>query len=67
MSKKLAITTTDRLTIHKHFGHADEFHIAEVSDDGFEWIDVRKVDEACKEGGHEEAGFDRVLEAIKDC
>ncbi|GHU68668.1 hypothetical protein AGMMS49983_21570 [Clostridia bacterium] len=68
MTIKLALATTDRLTVYTHFGHASEFHIVNVyDDDSYEFTETRYVARACTGGTHDENAFDAILLAIKDC
>jgi predicted Fe-Mo cluster-binding NifX family protein len=67
MAHRIAISTTDRLTIHRHFGHTTEYHIVDVGDDDYAFVDVRIVPEACRGGAHDHSVFDAVLELLNDC
>ncbi|MDR0851941.1 MAG: dinitrogenase iron-molybdenum cofactor biosynthesis protein [Clostridiales Family XIII bacterium] len=65
---RLALATTDRLTIYKHFGQADEFQIVDIdAEGGYTFIESRKVVPACSRGEHSEDGFDAVLDLLSDC
>jgi predicted Fe-Mo cluster-binding NifX family protein len=66
MKHKIALATTDRLTVYQHFGHASEFHIAELDDDSYIFTEVRRIDPACDGGEHDTAKFDAILEALSD-
>ncbi|MDR1570918.1 MAG: dinitrogenase iron-molybdenum cofactor biosynthesis protein [Clostridiales Family XIII bacterium] len=69
MGMKIAVTTTDRLTLHRHFGQAESFHILEFSEDGSEWefTDLREARKACGGGGHDTAAFDGIIALLSDC
>jgi predicted Fe-Mo cluster-binding NifX family protein len=68
MTIKLALATTDRLTVYTHFGQAREFHIVEVEDDdSYVFTETRQVTPACTGGGHSENAFDAIIEQISDC
>jgi predicted Fe-Mo cluster-binding NifX family protein len=59
------MATTDRLTVYRHFGHASEFHIAELCEDSYAFTEVRRIDPVC-DGEHDAAKFDAVLEVLSD-
>jgi predicted Fe-Mo cluster-binding NifX family protein len=65
-NRKIALATTDRLTVYQHFGHASEFHIAELQGDSYAFTEVRRIDPVCDGGEHSAAKFDAVIEALAD-
>jgi predicted Fe-Mo cluster-binding NifX family protein len=67
MVHRIAVTTTDRLTVFQHFGRAETFHIVDIEGDAHSFVEVRHTERACKEGGHEESRFDAILELLSDC
>jgi predicted Fe-Mo cluster-binding NifX family protein len=66
---KLAFATTDRLTVHNHFGHAGRYEIVEIDTATavFAFTGRRDVTPPCRSGGHSEPAFDAVLAALSDC
>jgi predicted Fe-Mo cluster-binding NifX family protein len=67
MTHRIALATTDGLTVYKHFGQADEFQVVDVDADKYTFIERRKVVPACEGGAHNESAFDAVLAVISDC
>jgi predicted Fe-Mo cluster-binding NifX family protein len=67
MAHRIAVTTTDRLTVFRHFGQADVFHIVDIEGDSYRFVEVRHAENACREGGHDTARFDAILELLRDC
>lgn len=67
MAHRIAVTTTDRLTVFQHFGRAETFHIVDVDGDAYSFAEVRHTEKACGEGGHDETRFDKILELLSDC
>jgi predicted Fe-Mo cluster-binding NifX family protein len=67
MAHRIAVTTTDRLTVFQHFGHAETFHIVDVDGDVYSFAEVRHTEKACREGGHDESRFDEILALLSDC
>jgi len=65
---RIAIASTDRLTIYKHFGQADAFEIVEAEADGaFSFAETRILEPACVAGTHSISSFDRALRLLADC
>jgi predicted Fe-Mo cluster-binding NifX family protein len=66
---KIAIPTSDRLTVFKRTGHAKEFAICNIKDGFSEFIEFRQ--NPYKHDFEETPGHDHnyldILEAIKDC
>jgi predicted Fe-Mo cluster-binding NifX family protein len=67
MTHRIALATTDRLTVYQHFGRAEEFHIVDLDDEAYSFVEVRKTDPSCGGGGHSENAFDLVLRTLHDC
>jgi predicted Fe-Mo cluster-binding NifX family protein len=67
MAHRIAVTTTDRLTVFQHFGRAETFHIVDIEGDAYTFAEVRHVEKACGEGGHDESRFDAILALLQDC
>jgi len=69
MTHRIALATTDRLTIYQHFGRTSAFHIVDVGDETYDFVEVRKTPRACGNpgGGHNEDVFDEVLALLSDC
>ena len=68
MNYRVAVASSDGIVVNQHFGHADRFHIAELhpEDGTHRYIETRAVEHACRGHYHEDAAFDRVLEALSD-
>ncbi|MDR2296525.1 MAG: dinitrogenase iron-molybdenum cofactor biosynthesis protein [Clostridiales Family XIII bacterium] len=67
MTHRIAVTTTDRLTVFLHFGRAESFHIVDIDGDAYRFVEVRHAESACGEGGHDVSRFDAILELLSDC
>ncbi|MDR3295457.1 MAG: dinitrogenase iron-molybdenum cofactor biosynthesis protein [Clostridiales Family XIII bacterium] len=67
MPHRIALATTDRLTLYQHFGQAKEFHIVDLGDKDYSFVEVRTVEPPCDGGQHNENAFDAVLEILHDC
>ncbi|MDR3225725.1 MAG: dinitrogenase iron-molybdenum cofactor biosynthesis protein [Clostridiales Family XIII bacterium] len=67
MKHRIALATTDKLTVYKHFGKADRFEIVDVENGKWAFAEGRDVPPACQDGGHSESRFDTVLSILSDC
>jgi predicted Fe-Mo cluster-binding NifX family protein len=67
ISIRAAVASTDRVVINEHFGRADRFHIYELSENGFKFIETRFTDKCCQGGEHTDSAFDRTAEVLSDC
>lgn len=67
MSNRIAIASTDGIVINQHFGHADRFHIVDIEENGYSFVETRKVAKCCNGGEHEESSFETVASTLGDC
>lgn len=67
MGTRVAIASTDGKVVNQHFGHAEQFHIVEVREDGYSFLETREVTSCCHGGMHEQPSFDKVAEVLQDC
>lgn len=68
MKYRVAAASTDGIVINQHFGHADRFHILEISLEtgSYQFLETRTVIPCCQCGDHKIAAFDAVLEKLHD-
>lgn len=67
MSIKVAVASNDGKVINQHFGHAQEFLIFDLNDDGtFEFVETRENVPTCNGGDHSVSALDSTLDIIKD-
>ncbi|MDR2163342.1 MAG: dinitrogenase iron-molybdenum cofactor biosynthesis protein [Clostridiales Family XIII bacterium] len=64
---RVAVATTDGLTLYEHFGHASRFGIYDIDESTVDFVETRKVDPPCHGGHHSESAFDAVIELLDDC
>lgn len=65
---KLAIATSDGLTVNEHFGHAQLFRVYELDQNGHRFIEVRDAVAVCQQQlGHDTTRFDKIAELLSDC
>lgn len=67
MLERVAIASRDGIMVNAHFGGADKFHIVEIKNGSYSYIETRNVTPACHNYEHVSAGFDAVLNALSDC
>lgn len=69
-SMRVAVATSDGQAIDMHFGHAQQFHIFELSDNQVNFVEVRSVAQYCRgvdECDEDENTLDNHLNCLKDC
>jgi predicted Fe-Mo cluster-binding NifX family protein len=70
---KVAVASQDRVVVHQHFGHATQFLIYEVQEDGCHLVEIRENKPACGTGqpdgesGHDEDAMQRTVDLLLDC
>ena len=67
---RVAVTSSNGRVVDLHFGHAQVFHIYETDGELIELVDVRNIEQYCKEPiecGDDEQRLASVIEALKDC
>ncbi|MBR1751239.1 MAG: dinitrogenase iron-molybdenum cofactor biosynthesis protein [Ruminococcus sp.] len=63
---KIAIATSDGITVNEHFGHAKFFRV--YDSESCEQTDLRDVVSACQHTlGHDTTRFDKIIELLSDC
>jgi predicted Fe-Mo cluster-binding NifX family protein len=72
MSPRVAVTTRDGKVVQEHFGHARQFHIVEITEEGHRYLETREIEPRCAgpapgETPHDEARFGAVIELLSDC
>jgi nitrogen fixation protein NifB len=65
---KLALCTSDGARVDTHFGKTESFLIADVSANGYQILETRRLASGCNDcGSHNAAAIDQVAAAISDC
>jgi predicted Fe-Mo cluster-binding NifX family protein len=72
MSHLVAVTTRDGKVVQEHFGHARHFHIVEIANGGYRYVETREIEPRCKgsapdETPHDSSRFDPVITLLSDC
>jgi predicted Fe-Mo cluster-binding NifX family protein len=72
MPYKIAITSRDGKVVTEHFGKARYFHIVELDNSGYRYLESRELEPCCKgsvldSAPHEHHNFDSVIELLADC
>ena len=67
MGIRVALASTDGKVVNHHFGHAERFHIAEIIEDGYTFIESRDTIAACQQWGHSGSTFDDIAALLADC
>jgi predicted Fe-Mo cluster-binding NifX family protein len=64
---RVALATTDGKFINEHFGRAKAFHIVNLKDNNYFYMETREVTPCCQDYDHNESDFDKVIELLSDC
>jgi len=67
MKHRIAFASTDRLTVHQHFGQAEVFQIVDFDEAGHVFVGEREAQAACGADGHDTNRFDAALKLLSDC
>lgn len=67
MQHRIAVASTDGKVINQHFGHADRYHILDISEAGHTFVETRESPPVCGPQGHSNQGFDGVIALLADC
>lgn len=65
---RVAVATSDGVTVNEHFGKAKFFRVYELDGSGYRYAETRDAVEACQHRRtHSETDFDRVISLLSDC
>ena len=64
---KLAVASTDGVSINEHFGHAKQFRIYDASPESCDFLETREAAHYCLGQHSDESAMSGILAAIKDC
>jgi predicted Fe-Mo cluster-binding NifX family protein len=64
---RIALTSTDGKAVNQHFGHARTFHIFDLNDRDWAFVETREVEACCQDHDHTTDRFDAVLKTLSDC
>lgn len=67
MLHRIAMASSDGKVINQHFGHADRFHIVDIDEAGYTFIETRLNHPACDHQGHSLSAFDTTIDLLSDC
>ncbi len=64
---RVAVTTTDGVTVNRHFGRATTFYIYEINGHRTSFVEVRNLSALCDTLEHDWELLDRIGGALSDC
>jgi len=64
---RVAVASSDGKVVNRHFGHARQFLVFELSDGVFNFVESRENVPTCRTGRHELSDLAATAEVIKDC
>jgi nitrogen fixation protein NifX len=67
MSVRVGVASNDGKYINQHFGHAKQFMIFDLKDDGtFKFIEIRQNSPSCQGGDHSYGSLEETLGILSD-
>lgn len=67
MSYRAAFVSTDGKVVNAHFGKATKFHIVEINDKDYKFIESRDNVPSCSNFQHSDESLLNAINVIKDC
>ncbi|HBF37208.1 MAG TPA: dinitrogenase iron-molybdenum cofactor biosynthesis protein [Firmicutes bacterium] len=67
MSYRVAVASTDGKYVNEHFGRAQQFLIFELSENGHQFIELRKNQPSCHVEQSDESGHLQTVNLLADC
>ena len=67
MLQRIALVSSDGKVINQHFGHAEVFHIFDVDEKGYSFVESRNTESCCNGQSHDVSRLERITELISDC
>lgn len=67
MLYRVAFASNDGKVVNQHFGRSKQFHIVEIEDRSYKFIETRINEPSCQEFQHTEDSLKNSIELIKDC
>ncbi|MFZ4858308.1 MAG: NifB/NifX family molybdenum-iron cluster-binding protein [Desulfuromonadaceae bacterium] len=67
MDVKIAVASSDGVTVDQHFGRARSFRIYRLHDSGYEFLENRDNETACSGGTHDDNALEAAATRISDC
>lgn len=67
MDIKIAVASSDGITVDLHFGRAQAFRIYRLHDDGYEFLETRDNDAPCSGHSHDDTALEQAAARIADC
>lgn len=67
MGYKIAFASSDGKVVNEHFGKAQKFHIVEINENDYKFIESRDNIPSCNEFEHSENSLINSIKVIEDC
>lgn len=65
---KIAVATSDGISVNTHFGKAQFFRIYEINGENYQLLEIRDAVAACQhQRTHSQTDFDTVISLLQDC
>jgi nitrogen fixation protein NifX len=67
LKPRVAVASSDGRIVNRHFGHAEQFFIFELSEGTFSFLELRENRSACRREGHDADRLAATAELLGDC
>jgi predicted Fe-Mo cluster-binding NifX family protein len=67
MDVKIAVASSDGVTVDQHFGRARSFWIYLLHDDGYDFLELRENEAPCSGQSHDDNALQQAAARIADC
>ena len=67
MDVKIAIASSNGISVNEHFGRTQVFRIFRLHDEGHEFLETRQNTPPCSGHAHDDQALARTAEALSDC
>lgn len=67
MDVRIAVASSDGITVDQHFGRAGGFRIYRLNDTGFEFLESRENAAPCSGQFHDDSALGRAAALLSDC
>jgi predicted Fe-Mo cluster-binding NifX family protein len=67
MDVKIAVASSDGITVDQHFVRARSFRIYRLHDGGYEFLETRENNAPCSGHAHDDTALEQAAKRISDC
>jgi predicted Fe-Mo cluster-binding NifX family protein len=67
MDVKIAVASSDGISVDQHFGRARSFRVYRLHDGGYDFLELRENDAPCSGQSHNDNALEQAAVGIADC